>query len=441
MSNHESLNSSFALSRLVDERLNIKGLVMIFIIATAFGVISNLSSAMLASEPIKSYGTIEYSDARKIHADGRWLRDKAGNIVRLVGYAGGIQTMAHTPVGLWERNGDTQHYDWTFDAEAIRQNLDAMKISGANLIRSHFALDFLKYDQIMVDPNSGQTITYKQNFHEMIRIAADKGIYVIVDGMSVTHLSKQDALPYPPYQDGEPNQTLAREIIPNKEAFIDLWLELALFLKDLPNVIFEPWNEPHAPVGYDSLLLRDEWFTVIRDLTARFRENGIDHPIVVQWGYACAINWDFPDGMPEAKMSWVLDANRTIADPIQNIIFSTHLYRTGGAFGIFSLGQARQEYEDVKEAMELELIYNVSQEYPILIGEIGASYYTNREDETLALKNALQVLNEWEISWAVYWWRLELEWGIFRNDVWTLQPEPAFNENGIVVMDAMRALG
>ena len=105
----------------------------------------------------------------------------------------------------------------------------------------------------------------------------------------------QDALPYPPYQDDESDPALAQSVIANSQEFIDLWLEFALYLKDLPNVIFEPWNEPHAPSEYDEATVRDEWFNLMHDFVQTFRDNGIYQPIVIHWSYGCYVNWNYPD--------------------------------------------------------------------------------------------------------------------------------------------------
>lgn len=434
-----------AVSVFVKKKMTPHLFAIIFSLVVILATVFVPSYALLTSRILRvpSLGTVEYIKARKLHADGRWLMDPYGNIIQLIGYAGGVQTMGGPPVGLWERNGSSQHYDWIFDEQAIIENLDAMKATGANAIRSHICMWYIKNDGAYVEPYG--TVEYKQNLHRMIELAGERSIYVIIDGMMVIPSflgGSQDALPYPPYQDGSQNQTLAQEVIPDKQAFIDLWLELALYLEDLPNVLFEPWNEPHAPLGYDTDTVRKEWFTVVRDLVAAFRANGIDHPVVVQWGYGVAINWNYPEDMPEGKMYWPDEANTTIDDPINNLIMSKHIYRQGGAFGIYSTGQARQDYEDVKQAMQLELIEESSKRYPVLIGEIGASVWgEDTKNETIALENALQILNEWKISWLVYWWRVGGKYALFDGDTYIFQPTLNLNENGFVVRNAMLGKG
>lgn len=400
----------------------------------------------VGQEAISNFVTLQVierpppSTNMKLRAQGNRLVDAAGKTVQLVGYAGGVQTMSPSPAGLWERRGNTQHYDWVFDEQAIIDNLDAMRAAGANCIRVHMAMWWLKHDGEYLGRQGIEYLTFKENFYRIIQLAKERGIYVIIDGMTVTPDflggGGQDALPYPPYQDDEPDQTLAQDTVGNAQEFIDLWLQLALYLKDLPNLILEPWNEPHTPSGHDESTVRAKWFDVVHNFVVALRTNGVDHPIVIHWGYGSYINWNYPED-PAGMMFVDIDTvNATINDPLQNLIYSTHLYRTGGAFGIYSLGQARQNYNDVKAALENHLIYTHSHKYPVLIGEIGASTTRDPENESLALQNALQILSSWGVGWLVYWWRLESEWTLFAGNVWI----PLFNENGQLVKNAMVSL-
>ena len=154
-------------------------------------------------------------------------------------------------------------------------------------------------------------------------------------------------------------------------------------MKGYKNVIFELWNEPH---GDDQA--KQSWFNVTQRTIDAIRETGAQQLIVIQWDYASWINLDHPTG--GSKLDWIWEAN--LNDPLGNLVYSTHLYRSYAHIQID--GDNAWNLTDIDLGFELMKYYDAANTYPLFVGEIGASLgYTGTEleHELTAFDNSLQL--------------------------------------------------
>lgn len=325
----------------------------------------------------------------KLHVDGKYIKNETNQIIFLKGV--NKVEMADDPDGIWM--GDTM-----WKTSKVIAELDFMKSWGINVIRVHQAVEHWKYN--MSSPNAA--IPHRQAVKQLLDLAAERGIYVIYDGYSVTdywHGAEQDPLPYPPYQTSEN----ASSVITSQQDFIDWWVSIASELKDYPNVIFELWNEP---TGDDQA--KQSWFNVSQRTINAIRATGAQNLIIFQWAMNNWVNLDFPPPSNTAStMDWVWQAN--INDPTGNLVYSTHIYRTYGAFHHSKPSYWRAwEYNEIQQAFQYFKFPEVTQSYPLIIGEIGANLaYTGTEldHELIAFNNSLTLFDEMNIHFIAFWWR------------------------------------
>ena len=163
---------------------------------------------------------------------------------------------ADSPGGAWMGVTVMDYSAW--NPNNVRNELTAIASMGVNVIRTHDAIENWKYDL-------GH---HRQMYKEFTQIAAQLGLYVILDGFSVRNYwngAAQDPLPYPPYQ----TSTNASQVIGSENDFVDWWAGVATYLKDCPNVLFELWNEPINPTGYDQAQAKASWFRVGQKIDPR----------------------------------------------------------------------------------------------------------------------------------------------------------------------------
>jgi len=389
-----------------------------------------------------------------LHVDGRYIKDSFGNIIILKGI--NKVEFADDPDGIWM--GDTMWKDANVKAE-----LDAMKTWGINAIRCHISVELWKYD---IGPNTNTTehpilrsgvdswddvcsISTREAIKRLLSFAAERGMYVILDGYSVRCYwtrAEQDQLPFPPYQQS-PN---ASEIIGSVDDFVEWWRSIAVELKDYPNVIFELWNEPNRnnpPTAFN------EWLNASQLCINAIREAGAIQPIIFQWQMGCYCNvYEDENGNPFARFGdhlhgWLETAISNLTDPLGNLIFSTHIYRAYGGLGIYIEQQTIEKwgsnypynYTHIKVALEHMGIKWAGEtlNVPLIIGEIGADMDWSGDEfqhELTAWNNTLAILNELGIHYTAFWWR---ESGSFR--LHNGPPDFTPNEAGMVLIGAMKS--
>lgn len=351
-------------------------------------------SAVFSTAPdyviVGSSGTIVTMSP--LHVEGNLIKDASGNTV----YLRGVNKVefADDPDGIWM--GSTY---WT-DAN-VRAELAAMKGWGVNVIRLHLAVENWKYN--LNAPYA--SISTRDAIERLLTFAGQDGIYVVLDGYRVTnywHGGGQDPLPYPPYQ----TSANASSVIGSQQDFVDWWVSIASTLKGYPNVIFELWNEP-----YGNSTAKQSWFNVAQQTITAIRNTGATNLIVFQWDMAAWANLSFPNIVPANITGWIEQAN--LSDPLGNIVYSTHLYRSYGHIQ-YTVPTYRQAWNlsDVDKGLQAMGYYSVAAVHPLFIGEIGCSMSaSDLSNETAFFNNALTLFDQHGISYAAFWWR---EIGVFR---------------------------
>jgi hypothetical protein len=382
----------------------------------------------------------------KLHVDGKYLKDEEGNIIFLRGV--NQPGFADSPNGFWRPEGGGI---WSglcpWNASAVMDNLKAMKAWGINAIRGHQTIRYW-LDNEMIHYESGCNLTqpYRQNVKDVISMAAQMGMYYIFDPYNLKGYGEegctQDHMPFPPYT----NNT---DVIPNEDAFVEYWRSVASELKDYPNVIFEIYNEPVGPEKTEEEAKAD-WHRVWQKVINAIRSTGADQPIIIQWGYGVWVNLDFYTS-PHGDLQWI--EKYPFYDPLNNLIYSTHIYRDGGfchrSVSVPSSERNRWQYDEINLCLNYTLVnYTVNAlNKPLLIGEIGANMWYSGEDlqrELAYFNNTISIFNDWGISYTVWVWTVpaHMPHGILRNDIWIPPPNEAgailinkINEGGIYAIN------
>ena len=368
-----------------------------------------LSSAVSAppatggSATIWSSGTINSgvsnSTIPALHVEGNLIKDSAGNVVVLHGV--NKPQMAEDPDGYWL--GDTY---WN-DTKAYTE-IDGMRSIGTNCIRCLQSVDSWVYDlgPTSKDPAAiNCAISNREAVKRLMTFAAERGMYVIYVPWDVRNRwdgGQQDPLPYPPYQTSEN----ASQVIPNQQAFVDYWANVASVLKDYPNAIFELWNEPNGDAT-----AKASWFNVTQQCINAIRNAGANNLIVIQWDFGCLVNLDAPPpGGFASTLQWIFDYPLT--DPTGNLVYSTHHYRHFMHLQR-STGQGGKAYTmaDYQLGLQYYKVPEVAALHPLVIGELGCDTETTGLDyqqELEAYTNILQLLNGYGVSYIGWVWRLNV---------------------------------
>lgn len=351
----------------------------------------------------------------KLHVSGKYIKDAQGKVVLLRGVTkGGFVDNDWT--GWWVPVGQVWGHGFrTWNTDAARANLQAMKDRGCNILRIITTIDWW-----LSDYNS-----YRENIKSVIEIAADIGIYIIFCPFSVKVMNPSGYvnLPFPPYMPVD-----YESIIPNKQAFINYLVGVANELKGYDNVMFDLWNEPHDLV-WGTEAQREEWLDAAQSCINAIRvvTNQI---IIVQWGYGLGasdgVHWS-PDLY---SMQWVADHPMTGG----NIVYSTHIYRSGGQLG----GDKPYDYDTIKQRLincKVNYVQDVLN-HPVLIGELGMSNFNDVANEREAFRNILTILNEWGIGYLGQEWFVEnREFALLQNTNYIPPPNAA----GQILIDAIAA--
>jgi len=371
----------------------------------------------------------------KLHVEGRHLKDAQGKVVVLRGV--NKPGFVDCPDGWWNLPGGSLYSGiGVWRPQAVEANLDEVRRWGCNVIRFHTCIQWLKEDP-KTFRDQWRNVAYEKSFREMFKqvvsLAGERGLYVIVDLYSTTAgAAGQEPLPWPPFAKN-PGP------IGSEQEFLELWKTMARELAPLPNVLFELFNEPHGDEA-----AKKAWFAFCQKAIDAIRKES-DNVIIVQWDYGCWVDLDFPPPKNAAStMDWIAKF------PLRgdNLVYSTHLYRNSGGGGTFArktiAGQRHPCWtrEDLRRALNVAGIEQVVRELgkPLIVGELGAHMKQEGEElqrELAWLRSVLEALNEWEISYAAWAWdsQQHLEHGLLRPGNYI----PAPNEAGEIVKQALAA--
>ena len=398
------------------------------VVALAAGVVLvGLAARALAAAPVSAQGF-----PPKLHTEGRYIKDTSGKVVILRG--GNRPGFSDLPDGWWDLPGGGLYAGLgKWDPDAVKANLDEMKRWGCNLLRLHTCVQWWK-DNPSTYKDKDIDVVYPEPFRQMykdvIGWAGERGIYVIVEFYNMTRPSPQDTLPWPPHSNSS-------DVIASREDFLRLWEGFARELSPYPNVLFEFYNEPHGTPAQEA-----EWMAFTQDAINAIRPFA-DNIIVVQWGYGCWVNLEYPPpGNPAGTLDWIEKY------PLKgdNLLYSTHLYRNSGGGGSFAMrtngGTVRVwERDDLLKALRIVGVEHVVKDLnkPLIIGEVGANMRAQGPDldhELAWFKNILQIFNEWGIGYAAWAWDPEkhLAHGMIKDSSSFAGPNAA----GQIFMDAVK---
>jgi len=405
----------------VDLRRKLFGLEITSIVLIMLLLFPAINSVLISNSIIYSSGQIQYISP--LHTEGRYIKDDRGRIIYLRGINKG--EFADDPGGMW-----MGVLGWNPDR--VKTELDAIQSLGINVIRMHQAVSNWKFN----------TDNHRQHIKDLLTWAGDRGIYIVYDAYSLKPYPEAviHPLPYPPYQNPDDSQT---DVIASEDEFVEYWASVATELKNYPNVIFELWNEPHDKTGVSREEIMASWFNVAQRCIDAIRETGAKQLIIFQWNYGVYANLDFGGG---EGVEWILDF--PLVDPINNLVYSTHIYRVYGGCGLYSTEESKArwnssygwEYNEVKKAFQIEKIDWVGNTLnkPLFIGETGCDIAwsgTELEHELTAWNNTLSIFNEWGIHYTAFWWR---NIGIFRllknGEPWI----PPLTESGVTLINALK---
>jgi len=332
-------------------------------------------SLLSAQTNIANYGSI--SHIQPLHVEGRNIKNSLGEIVVLRGV--NKHGFEDDPRGHWQRFDGGISYN-TFDTNIVAANLDAMRSWGINFVRSYSTVQFWV-------ENTGN---HRQIIKEYASLAAQCGIYLLYSFWHILPTAGQTGAPYPPYCENNPYLNSSAD-------FVELWRSIAIELKDYPNILFELWNEPLGD--------KEIWFNTVQQCIIAIRSTGATNLIVVQWDYGLWANLNYPN--VGSKMDWV--QQYSLNDTTGNIVYSTHIYRDGGVHYSEPSYVYCWTYDDMLKGLQICLVDYVinTLNKPILVGEIGPNMWRTGDELTKELafyNNTLTILNEWNISYAAFWW-------------------------------------
>jgi len=367
-----------------------------------------------------------------LHVEGNLIKDSNENTVILRGVNKGFTFCDDNSGSFWMGVAG-------WNPTRASQELDIMKSWGCNVVRIHECYEY--WIQNTVDPVSG--LTHRQIVHDFASLCNQKGLYVIIDGFAVLPYgqtgNRQTPLPFPP---DETSYELA--VIPNAQTWINMWSSAASALKDLPNVIIEPHNEPHADTGQDWPTQRALWFTNLQSCITAIRGTGFAGLIVYQWDYGSYTNLDFPwtsytDLTQGTTSAWVY--NYPLTDPLNNLVVSDHQYWDGGELGMWTASHGAggsgpyavypSTYADILSGITNKGILYVlnTLHKPVIIGEFGADVvWSNQTLMQTAFTNQLQVYNDLGISYCAFWFRSSGVYALTTSD-----GSPAPNTYGTIL--------
>ena len=351
----------------------------------------------------------------KLRTDGRFIRDKfgAGNIIVLRGVNRGHgEDTASMKFGTHT----------TYDHNRMVAELDLMKTWGINYLRLYDSIagwvssgtdanhtsDMTGMATGGMDASleTGGTIKHQGIIKDIVYEAGLRGIYVSYIAWNA-NIGGAMTLPMPPYGgDG---------IIKSQQDFLDWAMDVVNKLKGSYNMIWEFFSEPHEGI--------DLWYDTWKKLIPLIRAVS-DHLILVQWGYGGSAAPGFGDNLKQWITAYPMEAQDGGPDVLNNILYSTHLYRFHDAWNNPNNPQERKFlYQDLYDMLTgtgnfpnsninlLDILNAKAQgglEKPLIVGECGAQIsglVDSMDNEWTAFDNSLKIFNLLGVSWAAWdWW-------------------------------------
>jgi hypothetical protein len=335
-----------------------EGQALVLILAIALSLFSFAVIAAPGNVVISSSGKIAIT--LPLHVDGRYIKDSLNRTIYLRGVWAGH--FGDTSTGWWE-----DAYTW--NEAALRHTLQTLQQQwGANCINTYFWGDWWLENKAVTLNGDPTNIGLKDAVIKTVQIAAEYGIYFQVRLYGCIQAEgRREGLPFAPYSAW------------SVADFVNFWIDVATTLKDYPNVIFCLFDEPNG--------VETTYFDAASQAISAIRAAGANQPIAIHWGYC-------------GDMMWVADWVNG-GYPLTNIIFSEHIYRNYGTFNwnnnypvdINSIRSSLSSSQGEPYGTATKYImdtYNV----PVWVSAIGAINGASNDEEYVAFRNTLEVLNE-----------------------------------------------
>lgn len=383
----------------------------VIILALSFLLlIQTACSIATVSHVVSNSGRI--SVMTPLHVEGSSIKDSYGNTVILRGT--GKVHWDDDPTGWWlpiSGSGSWQQGYLNWNEANVRANLRAMKSWGMNVVRFHINAEWWLQDTVTKE---GYTGSYRDNLKRTYEIAAEEGLYVIMDLFPQANGGTKNYIPWAPYT------AASTALFASKQAFVDYWINVANELKDYPNVIFELVNEPHAAeatsLGFTVAQARNDYFDGIQKAITAIRGTGATNLIIVTWGLAAVPHMGWEDAC-NVNLGYV--EQYPLVDPLNGLVYTAHLYRTH----LNPIWGPSYNYTDCYAKMvQLQVQYVVQNlSKPVIIGEMGVNMYedntvikssglTSLGEELQWARNVLNICNQWGVGYSVWEWSLPSQW-------------------------------
>jgi hypothetical protein len=337
---------------------------LLFIIAIPQSFSLQVSSVILSST-----GTI--SNTLPLHTDGKYIKNSQNDTVYLRGVW--VGAFADTSTGWWGTGA------FTWDEAALRTTLTDLKQNwGINCINFFVWGDWWLQNRATTLMGYSTNIGCRDAITRTVQVANEYGIYCDFRLYGCTKAEGRiEGLPFSP--------TYAW----SQQDFVDFWSNVASNLKDYPNVIYTPFDEPTGDYQI--------YFPAVNQVIQAIRVTGSNQLINVHWEYCGEISW---------IKNWVL-GNYTK----ENIVFSEHIYRDAGTFAYNQNSPVDLDYvRNYLTGTPSSVIYNCTgtkyymdlYNVPIWVSAIGSFNGATDDSYYYSFKNTLQVLNEIGVGYNVF---------------------------------------
>lgn len=378
---------------------------------------------------IASSGTIGIDTARPLHVEGNLVKNDLGKTIYLRGgWVPVFEDTCNARAALAGENWNSYLSKTTWRPEAVNLLLNTAKSWGFTSIASFIWIDWWIYNcQTELGLPRDSIVTdrpYQQNIAEFLTLAEQRGIYVQIRpyGVEAGWGSVGEGRVNFPFPVTGESYTHDGHIIPDANAFADFWYDVAFKLAKHPNVIFNLYDEP-------IISNRQIWFDAAELAIQKIREaensaGGYKHLVQVHWAFCGGCLW---------MENWIQQGK-----PLDNIIFSNHIYRDQGTLGTggeetFGRPPYPFDYDTQKAILQYKpndanipdpyKPYGRSWKYMVdtynvsIVATFGANTGWSSEEEYQSFQNVASILNEWGIGYWVYvWWRTGMSWSIVENE-------------------------
>lgn len=337
-----------------------------------------------------------------LHVDGRYIKNSLNQTVYLRGVW--KPDYLDSCVGWW---GDP--YSW--NENNVRAMMNALRYNwGINVINIFVWGDWWLEDKSTTLNGQPTSHSYRWVIKETLRIAQEYDLYVQIRLYSPIRAEGRVAAPFQPYSSW------------TVDDFYNFWINMATELKNYNNAIFTLYDEPNSELTI--------WFDAATAAINEIRSTGAQQIIVVHYAYCGSSMW---------MENWIQQGR-----PLENIVFSNHIYRYHGTFRYDMNSPVDIEY--IRDFLSNKPVngytgaaygyitntYNV----PIWVSAIGSHSGSINDQEYVYFKNTLQVLNELGLGYVAYqWFRTDTPWATQKNEGLLVNPP---NRVGQALIDAIR---